>query len=868
MLNRFTTRAQNALTAAQREASELGHTYIGSEHLLLGLLAENASIASRLLSARGVDVGRVRAAVIDLSGEGAESRVSPADMTPRTRKIIEEAAVESRRAGQSYVGTEHLLLALLLEGDCVAVRILDTVGAPIDDLHRDVAAFIASPPSATTEGYREDSRSSRPSSRWDDERRDGRKSARRSSDNEREGRERGRLSRVPTIARYGRDLTEQARQGQLDPIIGREAETDRVIEVLSRRQKNNPCLIGEPGVGKTAVVEGLAQRIADGNVPESLRDRVIVTLDIPGMIAGAKYRGEFEERLKTVMAEARREPTVILFIDELHTIVGAGAAEGAVDAANILKPALARGEMQIIGATTVEEYRRHIERDAALERRFRAVMVGEADEEVATRILFGLRPRYEAHHKLSISDEAIRAAVSLSVRYMPDRFLPDKAIDLLDEAAARRRMATLTAPDDLKALESALAAVEREKEEAIKAQEFERAAALRDEEVSRRAAYDEARAAWTGRADNEATISPEVSLSVSAEDIADIVTDRTGIPVSRLMEEESERLARLEETLQARVVGQDAAIASLSRAIRRGRLGLTDPRRPIGSFIFLGPTGVGKTEITRALAAALFGSERALVRFDMSEYMEKHSVSRLIGSPPGYVGHEEGGQLTEQIRRRPYAVLLFDEMEKAHPDVLNLLLQVLDDGVLTDAQGRRVEFRNTVIILTSNLGADDRFHKAVGFGSGGTAQETESARDRDRMLAALKESLPPEFINRVDEVVVFARLGAEDAKKITSLLLDEFCARVQASGIELSISDEVVELVAKEGFDPQYGARPLRRAVVRLVEDSLAGEMMSGRVPPSRETADRESVKTCVRGEVEDGTVVWRVGNGFGKEQE
>ena len=853
MFNRFTTRAQNALTAAQREAAHLGHTYIGSEHLLLGLLSEPASIACRLLTARGVDAVCVRATVIELSGEGAESRVSPADMTPRTRKIIEGAAAESARAGQSYVGTEHLLMALLSERDCVAIRILDTIGTPIDDLHRDVASFIASPPSGGVSEEGHGHRGSSPDGRrWDrEERRDGRRSSHRAAEDEREGK--GRLSGTPAIARYGRDLTEQARQGQLDPIIGRESETDRVIEILSRRQKNNPCLIGEPGVGKTAVVEGLAQRIADGNVPENLRDRVIVTLDIPGMIAGAKYRGEFEDRLKNVMGEARRDSSIILFIDELHTIVGAGAAEGAVDAANILKPALARGELQIIGATTVEEYRRHIERDAALDRRFRAVMVGEADEEMATRILFGLRPRYEAHHKLSITDEAIRAAVSLSVRYMPDQFLPDKAIDLLDEASARRRMATLTAPDELKALEAAVAAIVREKEEAIKAQEFERAAGLRDEELARKRAYEDARIAWESRTDAGASAS-DAPLSVSAEDIADIVTDRTGIPVSRLMEEESERLSRLEETLGARVIGQDAAIASLSRAIRRGRLGLTDPRRPIGSFIFLGPTGVGKTEVTRALAAALFGSERALVRFDMSEYMEKHSVSRLIGSPPGYVGHEEGGLLTEQIRRRPYAVLLFDEMEKAHPDVLNLLLQVLDDGVLTDAQGRRVEFRNTVIILTSNLGADDRFHKAVGFGSGGTAVETEAARDRERMLAALKDALPPEFINRVDEVVVFTRLGAEDAKRITALLLDEFCARVRASGLSLTMSDEVVELVAKEGFDPQYGARPLRRAVVRLVEDSLAGEMMSGRFP-----AGRVKAGTCVRGEVEDGKVVWRV---------
>ena len=842
MTNRFTLRAQNALNGSLREASAMGHTYIGSEHLLLGLLGEGDCIASKLMAARGVKPEAYREAIVELSGVGAESQVSPADMTPRVRKIILDSAAEASRCGQSYVGTEHLLLSLLDEPDCVAVRLLETVGIAPDELRRDVVGFLASEPTGrgAHEGYGRDFTRSGPFEHASDSSRDehgrgtGRGNRREHDERRSESRPEGRPDRIPerrgdeeripgmpNLSKYGHDLTAEARAGKLDPIIGRERETERVIRILSRRQKNNPCLIGEPGVGKTAVAEGLAQRIIDGNVPEPLRDRSIITLDLPGMIAGAKYRGEFEERLKSIMGEVSKHPSIILFIDELHTIVGAGAAEGAVDAANILKPALARGEVRVIGATTVDEYRRHIEKDAALERRFQAVTVGEPSPEEALRILQGLRPKYEAHHKMKISDEALEAAVELSVRYIPDRYLPDKAIDLMDEAAAALRIANMTAPPDLKRLELELSSVAREKEEAIKAQEFERAASLRDLEVAKQTAYDEAMNAWEQRPYDRAGDGG----SVTAEQVADVVTEWTGIPVSKLLEDEGERLLRLEDQLKERVVGQDEAVAAVAGAIRRGRLGLKDPRRPIGSFIFLGQTGVGKTELTRALTEVLFGSERSLIRVDMSEYMEKHSVARLIGSPPGYVGHEEGGQLTERVRRQPYSVILFDELEKAHPDVFHILLQVLDDGSLTDSRGRRVDFRNTVIIMTSNLGAGGSGHKSVGFVSGG-----EEERERFRMTAALKEAFRPEFLNRVDEFVFFKRLREEDIRRIASLLLAEIRERVAALGVELSFSEETVSLVAAEGYDPLYGARPLRRAAVRLIEEPLSEAILSGRI--------------------------------------
>ena len=797
MNNRFTAKAQNVLNNALRIAAALGHTYIGSEHLLLSLAAEGEGVAAKLLAARGITPDDIQRVLVETAGQGTMSHVTPTDMTPRTKRILEASAVESEKCGQNYIGTEHLLLALLSERDSVAVQILEELGISADDLKNDVIAFLNDSPAA---GKRE-------------------KGAREN------GEAKGVLAKTPSLANYGRDLTEMARTGKLDPIIGRDTETERVIQILSRRQKNNPCLIGEPGVGKTAVVEGLAEKIVNGSVPENLKNKSIVTLDVAGMIAGAKYRGEFEERLKSIMEEVRKNPDIILFIDEIHTIVGAGAAEGAVDAANILKPALARGEMQVIGATTIAEYRAHIEKDAALERRFQSVMVGEPTPEESVAILKGLRDKYEAHHKLKISDEAIEAAVNLSKRYIADRFLPDKAIDLVDEAASKLRISAHTSPEGLKETEQRIATLKREKEEAISAQDFEKAAKLRDEEKNAEEAYQKAKTEWENEVKGQA-------LTVTATDIADVVTQWTGIPVSRLMEEESERLLHLEELLGKRVIGQDAAVSAVAKAIRRGRMGLKDPKRPIGSFIFLGPTGVGKTELTKALAELLFGDPNAMIRLDMSEYMEKHSVSKLIGSPPGYVGYEEGGQLTEKIRRRPYSVVLFDEIEKAHPDVFNILLQVLEDGVLTDSQGRKVDFKNTILIMTSNVGASALTGPAkgtLGFSEKPEEENTEKVA-HDRVMDALKATFRPEFLNRIDDIIIFNRLTEEDIKKIAHLMLSEVGARIHDLGIEITFDDSVAALMAKEGFDAVYGARPLRRAIVQLVEDPFSGEMLEGKI--------------------------------------
>ncbi len=797
MNNRFTAKAQNVLNNALRIAAALGHTYIGSEHLLLSLAAEGEGVAAKLLAARGITPDDIQRVLVETAGQGTMSHVTPTDMTPRTKRILEASAVESEKCGQNYIGTEHLLLALLSERDSVAVQILEELGISADDLKNDVIAFLNDSPAAgkREKGTREN------------------------------GEAKGVLAKTPSLANYGRDLTEMARTGKLDPIIGRDTETERVIQILSRRQKNNPCLIGEPGVGKTAVVEGLAEKIVNGSVPENLKNKSIVTLDVAGMIAGAKYRGEFEERLKSIMEEVRKNPDIILFIDEIHTIVGAGAAEGAVDAANILKPALARGEMQVIGATTIAEYRAHIEKDAALERRFQSVMVGEPTPEESVAILKGLRDKYEAHHKLKISDEAIEAAVNLSKRYIADRFLPDKAIDLVDEAASKLRISAHTSPEGLKETEQRIATLKREKEEAISAQDFEKAAKLRDEEKNAEEAYQKAKTEWENEVKGQA-------LTVTATDIADVVTQWTGIPVSRLMEEESERLLHLEELLGKRVIGQDAAVSAVAKAIRRGRMGLKDPKRPIGSFIFLGPTGVGKTELTKALAELLFGDPNAMIRLDMSEYMEKHSVSKLIGSPPGYVGYEEGGQLTEKIRRRPYSVVLFDEIEKAHPDVFNILLQVLEDGVLTDSQGRKVDFKNTILIMTSNVGASALTGPAkgtLGFSEKPEEENTEKVA-HDRVMDALKATFRPEFLNRIDDIIIFNRLTEEDIKKIAHLMLSEVGARIHDLGIEITFDDSVAALMAKEGFDAVYGARPLRRAIVRLVEDPFSGEMLEGKI--------------------------------------
>ena len=794
MTNRFTRKAQNALNHALIAARSFGHSYVGSEHLLVGLASDSESVSARILAAKGATRAKIIDTITTAIGTGTPTDVTAADLTPRTKQIIEMSAYTSTRLGHSYIGTEHLLLSLLEETDCVALRVLEALGVSATDLKNSLLSYLDG-----VERTAPVDKAARTQARAD-----------------------GALRDCPTLASYGRNLTALAKEGKLDPIIGRDTETERVIQILARRQKNNPCLIGEPGVGKTAVVEGLAKRIADGNIPEMLRDKSIITVDIPSMIAGAKYRGEFEERLKNVMAEVAKRPDIILFIDEIHTLVGAGAAEGALDAANILKPALSRGEMQLIGATTIAEYRKNIEKDAALERRFQSVMVGEPSPEDAVRILRGLRDRYEAHHKLKISDDAIEAAVSLSARYINDRYLPDKAIDLVDEAASRLRISRYTSPPDVKALEARVDTLCREKEEAIKAQDFEAAARLRDEEQALR---DELRRETTAWQENRR----DAALTVTREDIADIVTAWTGIPVRQMESEESKKLLHLDKILKEHIIGQPEAVDAVAKAIRRGRMGLKDPKRPLGSFLFLGPTGVGKTELCRALALVMFGDRNAVIRVDMSEYMEKHSVSRLIGSPPGYVGYDEGGQLTEKIRRKPYSVVLFDEVEKAHPDVLNILLQILDDGMLTDAQGRRVDFKNTVIILTSNIGASAITEKAKSLGFTAAATDEKAAMEAN-VMQALKSAFRPEFLNRLDEIIVFNRLTDADIRKIASLLLAELGERICGIGVEIEFDPSLVAYVAEKGFDPIYGARPLRRAITSLVEDSFSEAMLEGRI--------------------------------------
>lgn len=793
MANKFTQKAQNALRRALSEAREMGHTYIGSEHLLLGLVCESDSTASKMLCSKGANAEKIRKAIGDIAGIGSRSNISATDMTPRTKKIIELSSAEASKNSNAYIGTEHILLALLNERDCVGVKILESCGIQIPDLKNDLTAYI------------------------------GLSADRNRSAIQQIGKEdKNKSGSTPNLSSYGRDLTALARAGKIDPVIGRISETERVIQILSRRTKNNPCLIGEPGVGKTAVIEGLAQKIADGNVPETLKNKRIVTLDIPSMIAGAKYRGEFEERMKNVLEDVAHNPDVILFIDEIHMIIGAGAAEGAVDAANIIKPPLARGEMQVIGATTVAEYRTHIEKDGALERRFQPVTVGEPTAEEALQILTGLRDKYEAHHKLKISDEALQAAVTLSVRYIPDRFLPDKAIDLVDEAASKLRIDSQTVPPSLRELENRLNEVIHEKEKAVTEQNFEQAATLRDEEKSLSEEYKRIHAEWQSYGEDG-------ELELKDSDIAQTVKNQTGIPVNRLVEEEGQRLLRLEEELKKQVIGQDTAISSVARAIRRGRMGLKDPRRPTGSFIFLGRTGVGKTELCRALAAEMFGDAGALIRLDMSEYMEKHSVSKLIGSPPGYVGYGDGGQLTERVRRRPYSVVLFDEIEKAHPDIFNILLQILEDGTLTDSQGRKSDFRNTVIIMTSNVGASTISEsRTLGFAESSNEYEQKDAEKK--MLAALRSEFKPEFLNRVDDIIVFNTLSPDDISKIASIMLADVAKRVHALGIDISFSDDVAAFLAQESYSSSYGARPLRRAVIRRIEDLISTAMLDGRI--------------------------------------
>ena len=799
----FTKGAQRVLIIAQEEARRMGHNYVGTEHILLGTIKEKSSV-STLLSQLGVTYEKVCAEIENLIGMGDFNFSEAFGYTPRTKRVLEMSKAEANKLGQNYVGTEHILFALLLETEGVANRILRDLGVNTKELYEKmIAATVADlkkrgqNPGAAGESGRAAG----------GEKKDGEESA-------------------PTLMQYGRDLTRAARAGELDPVIGRAEEIERIIQILSRRTKNNPVLIGEPGVGKSAVAEGLAQKIAEGNVPELLRGKRIVSLDLAGMLAGAKYRGEFEERMKNVMEELKRDRNIILFIDELHTLIGAGAAEGAIDAANILKPALARGEIQCIGATTLDEYRKHIEKDAALERRFQPVTVGEPSPEEAVEILKGLRDRYEAHHKVRITDEAIAAAVQLSDRYITDRYLPDKAIDLIDEAASRVRIRSFITPPDMKQMEEKLEQLNKEKEEAIAHQDFERAAKVRDEERAIRADMENQRKEWENK---RSTAQKEVG----EEDVAEIVAAWTHIPVTKLTEDESSRLLHMEDTLHKRVIGQDEAVSAVARAIRRARAGLKDEKRPIGSFLFLGPTGVGKTELCKALAEAMFGDESAMVRIDMSEYMEKFSVSRMIGSPPGYVGHEEGGQLTEAVRRKPYSVVLFDEIEKAHPDVFNILLQVLEDGRLTDSTGRTVDFRNTICVMTSNVGAADVGKNARGLGftndrSDLSVQSYE--RMKEAMLEELKRTFRPEFLNRVDELIVFHPLDEENILRIAGLMVQSVAARLAERDIHLTWDDEALQFLAKEGFDPTYGARPLRRAIQRMVEDDLSEEILSGRV--------------------------------------
>lgn len=786
MFGRFTERAQKVLALAQEEAVRLGHNNIGTEHILLGLVREGEGIAAKALISLGLGLEKIQEEVESLIGRGQEQQTSFA-YTPRAKKVIELSMDEARKLGHTYVGTEHILLGLIREGEGVAARVLNNLGISLNKARQQVLQLLGSSESMPSSNQAPTN------------------------------------VNTPTLDSLARDLTAAARENSLDPVIGRAKEIERVIQVLSRRTKNNPVLIGEPGVGKTAIAEGLAQKIVNNEIPETLRDKRVMTLDMGSVVAGTKYRGEFEDRLKKIMDEIRQAGNVILFIDELHTLIGAGGAEGAIDASNILKPSLARGELQCIGATTLDEYRKYIEKDAALERRFQPIMVDQPSPEEAIQILHGLRDRYEAHHRVKITDEAIEQAVKLSDRYITDRFLPDKAIDLIDEACSKVRLSTYTIPPNMKEMEKKLEELRKEKDAAVQSQEFEKAAALRDSEQKMKEELETLRNEWKekqGRTDSE----------VTPEDIAQVVASWTGIPVVKLKEEETERLLKMEEILHERVIGQEEAVKSVSRAIRRSRAGLKDPKRPMGSFIFLGPTGVGKTELARALAESLFGDENSMIRIDMSEYMEKHSTSRLVGAPPGYVGYEEGGQLTEKVRRKPYSVVLLDEIEKAHPEVFNILLQVLEDGRLTDSKGRVVDFRNTLIIMTSNVGAEMiKRNTTLGFTAGGDSERDYNAM-KDRVLSELKRSFRPEFLNRIDETIVFHPLDEKHIEEIVNLMADELRKRLQEQGVDFELTEGAKKFLAKEGFDPTYGARPLRRAIQKHIEDRLSEELLKGEI--------------------------------------
>ena len=782
--NRFTQKAQRAISLAQECAQSTGCSYVGTEHLLFGLLSEGSGFAAKYLSELGMTEDKLREKIIAINSS-IMTGGNFAGFTPRTQRCLQNSLTEAHKHGSAYIGTEHILLALAREYDSAAFKLLTAFGAS-QNLYRELSQMLAEEAPSAAEAKKAD-------------------------------------GGTPTLNNFGRDLTELAKSGKFDPVIGREKEIERVIQILSRRTKNNPVLLGEPGVGKTAVAEGLAQEIAAGNVPELLKDKRVFSLDLSSVVAGAKYRGEFEERLKKAMEEIIRAGNVILFVDEMHTIIGAGAAEGAIDAANILKPSLARGELQMIGATTLNEYRKYVEKDAALERRFQPVTVGEPSVSETVSILKGIREKYEAHHGVKITDEAIEAAAKLSDRYITDRFLPDKAIDLVDEACSRVRLGALTAPPEVKELEKKLDEVVHDKQDAVKTQDFEKAASLRDREHALRDELEKKREGWKSSA-------AHASAQIGAEEIAEVISNWTGVPVQRLAETESEKLRNLEKVLHSRVIGQNEAVTAVAKAIRRGRVGLKDPKRPIGSFIFCGPTGVGKTELCKALAEALFGDESALIRVDMSEYMEKHSVSKLVGSPPGYVGFEEGGQLTEKVRRKPYSVILFDEIEKAHPDVFNILLQILDDGQLTDSQGRRVDFKNCVIIMTSNVGARNISEpKSLGFASERSAADVQK-NIRSGVTEELKRMFRPEFLNRVDDIIVFSQLSEDEIAEIARLMLSSLEKRLEANGINASFDDSAVRLLAKEGFDPVYGARPLRRAIQSKVEDLIAEKMLDGEI--------------------------------------
>ena len=827
MTYKFTNRANKAIEIANDIALELGHSYIGTEHILYGLAKEGNGIASKVLENQNVTADDILNKIEELIGSD-EPIENIVDFTPRTKRVVESAFIEARKLGYNFIGTEHLLIGILREGDCVAAKILLDLNVNIPKLYNEIIKVI-------NEG--EDYNSSD-----------------NSSNNSNGGKRRVSYNQTPTLNQFGQDLTKKAEEGKLDPVIGRKQEIERVIEILSRRTKNNPCLIGEPGVGKTAAVEGLAQKIASGDVPEILKDKRVVTLDISGMVAGSKYRGDFEERIKKALNEVKKAGDVILFIDEIHTIVGAGAAEGAIDAANILKPLLARGEIQLVGATTLNEYRKFIEKDAALERRFSPVTVNEPSVKETIQILKGIRDKYEAHHNVKITDEAIEAAVKLSIRYVNDRFLPDKAIDLIDEASSKARLRTYTEPDSLKELQEEIEKTKNEKEEAVLNQKFEKAADLRDTEKALRDKFEKEQSKWKNK--NTKSI-----VTITEENIAEVIANWTGIPAKKITEDENEKLKNLEKELHKRVIGQNEAVEAVSKAIRRGRVGLKDPKRPIGSFLFLGPTGVGKTELSKALAEVLFGDENAMIRLDMSEFMEPHSVSKLIGAPPGYVGFDDGGQLTEKIRRKPYSVVLFDEIEKAHPDVMNMLLQILEDGRLTDSQGRTVNFKNTVIIMTSNLGArliTDR--KQLGFSNqgmvnekvkeeinkisdkaksskdlkGNSAQDEKSKKEyeeiKKEVMAELKKELRPEFINRIDEIIVFHKLNDNDINQIIDIMLKEVVNRLKEQKYDVKFEPDVKEMIAKEGIDKNFGARPLRRTIQNLVEDKLAEEILDGKL--------------------------------------